>query len=109
MNTPPLCHGHHGGVEDLSIPIDLAAHQGVAAGIAIDDQIDGHRLVPMGRLDGSIGHHSKHGPERVADRPGGGELVVAEQDAEAIGTAGNGIIQQPLKLRFQQLAGVMAG
>jgi len=86
-----------GGVEDGSVGAQLSAHQAVAAGIAVDDQIEGHRLVAVGRLGDTVGHHPEHGPEGVGDGAGGGQVGMGQQDAEPVGAGGAGVRQQLLQ------------
>ena len=66
------------GIDNLAFGVDFGAHQGVAAGVAIDDQIEGHRLVPMGWLDYPGGYDSEHGPEGVGDRAALGQVPIGQ-------------------------------
>ena len=69
-------------VLDVALVIDLASDQGVAALLALDDEVQGDRLMPVRKLDGPGGQHAEHGPDHMRDRPGLVELLVGQQDAD---------------------------
>ena len=96
-------------IVDRSIGLEFGAHQGVTAGIAGDDEIQGHRLVAVGGLERPSRHHPVHGPQHVGHGAGGWQVAVGQQQAEpiAIGTAG--VAGQGIELRLQPIALIARG
>jgi len=97
------------GVEDQTIGTQLGAGERVGAGAAIDDQIKGHGLVAVGGLHRPRGHDAKHGPEGVAHGAGGGQVCMAQEDADPIGLGRTRVCGHRLELLLQLWGGVMGG
>ena len=60
------------GIADGAIGVEVGAHQGVDPRLAIDDQIQGHRLMAVGRLGCPVRNDAVHRPEHMGDRAGAG-------------------------------------
>ena len=97
------------GIGDGSACIELGAHQRVAARVAVDDQIQGHRLVPVRRLDGPRRHDPEHRPEGVGHGAALGQVAVGQQQAEAIAAGCRGIGQQLVEFLLQPGRRVVGG
>ena len=69
------------GIANCAVIAKLPARQGVTAGITVDDQIEGHGLMPMRRLNGPGWYQPEHRPEGVTDRTACGQILVGQQDA----------------------------
>ena len=78
-------------VSDHPRLVEFRADHRVAAGLAVDHEIHRHRFMAMGVLHRVLRQEAEHRPHRVGDGPGGGEVPVGEQDADAIGVRGLGI------------------
>ncbi len=63
------------GVADAAVAVELGAHQGVHPGLAVDDQIQGNRLMPVRGLGGSGGHDPEHRPEHMGHGAGAGQVA----------------------------------
>jgi len=97
------------GIDNVALRVDVGAHQGVTARVAVNDQVQGNRLVAMGGLAGSSRHNPEHGPEGMGNRAALGQVAVSQQQAESVAVGGAGIGQQLIEFRLQQCGRVMGG
>ena len=80
------------GVDDVSLLVEALAQQRVTTRLAVDNQVQGRRLVMVRQLDGAGRQHPVHGPERRRDGFGLGEILVGQQHADAVARGGPGIV-----------------
>ena len=79
-------------VADAAIGVEFATHQGVDPGLAINDQVQGDRLVTVGRLGRAGRDDAIHRPKHVGDRAGAGQIPVGQQQADAIAAGAAGLL-----------------
>ena len=94
------------GVDDVPILVEIPADQRIASGLAIDDQVEGDRLVMVRELNFPLRQHAEHRPDDVSHRSRLGELLVREQDAHAAPLGGLRVLLDDLQLRVGALLGI---
>ena len=97
------------GVADRAIGGEFGAHQGETARRAINDQIEGHRLMPVRGLGGSSRHHPEHGPEHMGHGAGGGQFAIGQQQTEPVALGAAGIGRQVVQFCLEPVGGVVGG
>src|SRR5512135_1494866 len=83
-------------VDDVPSVVELLTDQSVAAGLAVDDEIQGDRLVVVGELNGAGGQDAEHGPDHMGDRPGLREFLVGQENAYPAFLRRVGVVLHPL-------------
>ncbi|KMQ81350.1 toll-like receptor 13-like protein, partial [Lasius niger] len=71
-------------MEDLTARIQLGAHQAVAAGLALGNEVQRNRLMSMRFLHRSRLHDAKHRPHRMGDGASLGKMDIAQQNTDPI-------------------------
>ena len=86
-------------VDDVAALVEAGAQQGVAAaGWRVEDQVQGHRLVPVRALHLAVGQQPEHGPQHVGDGQGLLLVGVGQQHADPALLVGAGARRDVLEL-----------
>lgn len=97
---PPTrgCHEYRGGfpigatrAHDITIVVQLLAHEAVTAGLAVNDQVQRHGPMTVRQLNSAFRQHTIHGPEHMCDGLGLFEILIGEQHADATARSGTRI------------------
>ena len=99
----PLAVGH------VAVLIERLAHHRVAAGLGVDHQIHGDRLVAVRSLHSPHRQEPEHRPHHVGDRHRLREQAAAKQHAQPVGTGARGIVDHGVEGLEDRLAAVDRG
>ena len=94
---------------DVSSLIQFQSEQRVDARLRIGYEVECDRLVAVGKLASTGGNDAKHGPKRLRDGHGLGEILVPEEDAHAAALAGVRVVLRLLQLCHNGRAGIEGG
>ena len=93
-------------VLDAAVAVERPPDHRVAARAGVDDEVEGHRLVPVRGLEGAHRQQPKHRPDDVRDGHRVGKEPVAKEHAEPVGRGARGITEHPVEGLEDRFSGV---